>query len=344
MITVCLGSGLLVFKDVQDALHSTAEIAGELGETLLEVEESISGGLIVGAKGKFWGTGEKEEEVGMIEEPSVRWEGDFNDYGWPKVIGKGSSEKFDSELAEKMVEGLDPIKPNPILTEPLSSLGARGDNSYIWGAETLQEYTQSLHSFIEHAFPTKMHSEHKAGIAKYLTAWDLDYFRLEGIGMRDGTKTIYMTDKDKNRMANSNEVLTWVRNPDSWPFRFLDDWEMEKWVKGHFDGSTFYKVWEALPMKILKADTLRYLLLYISGGVYTDIDTKLLKSMSEWGKTATFWNEGKGWMDEEAARDIHKKWKKLPPPSVIVGIEADVGDREDWYDWWPRPVSEEMDS
>jgi len=27
------------------------------------------------------------------------------------------------------------------------------------------------------------------------------------------------------------------------------------------------------------------------------------------------------------------------PPSVIVGIEADVGDREDWAMWWPRPVS-----
>ncbi len=28
----------------------------------------------------------------------------------------------------------------------------------------------------------------------------------------------------------------------------------------------------------------------------------------------------------------------LPPPSVIVGIEADVGDRADWHDWWPRPL------
>jgi alpha 1,6-mannosyltransferase len=29
----------------------------------------------------------------------------------------------------------------------------------------------------------------------------------------------------------------------------------------------------------------------------------------------------------------------LGPPSVIVGIEADVGeDREDWHDWYPRPL------
>jgi hypothetical protein len=24
---------------------------------------------------------------------------------------------------------------------------------------------------------------------------------------------------------------------------------------------------------------------------------------------------------------------------VIVGIEADVGERDDWNEWWPRPVS-----
>jgi hypothetical protein len=24
---------------------------------------------------------------------------------------------------------------------------------------------------------------------------------------------------------------------------------------------------------------------------------------------------------------------------AVVGIEADVGDRADWADWWPRPVS-----
>jgi hypothetical protein len=24
---------------------------------------------------------------------------------------------------------------------------------------------------------------------------------------------------------------------------------------------------------------------------------------------------------------------------VVVGIEADVGERDDWNEWWPRPVS-----
>ena len=28
----------------------------------------------------------------------------------------------------------------------------------------------------------------------------------------------------------------------------------------------------------------------------------------------------------------------LGTPSVVVGVEADVGGREDWHDWWPRPV------
>lgn len=24
---------------------------------------------------------------------------------------------------------------------------------------------------------------------------------------------------------------------------------------------------------------------------------------------------------------------------MVVGIEADVGERDDWNEWWPRPVS-----
>jgi alpha 1,6-mannosyltransferase len=29
----------------------------------------------------------------------------------------------------------------------------------------------------------------------------------------------------------------------------------------------------------------------------------------------------------------------LGEASVVIGIEADVGGREDWHEWWPRPVS-----
>jgi len=87
---------------------------------------------------------------------------------------------------------------------------------------------------------------------------------------------------------------------------------------------------------------LRYLLLYLEGGIYSDTDTTLLKPPGRWGDGPRLWRDGAGWLEPgqldrlaagENINDI------IGPPSIIVGIEADVGSREDWNDWWPRPVS-----
>lgn len=86
---------------------------------------------------------------------------------------------------------------------------------------------------------------------------------------------------------------------------------------------------------------LRYLLLLVEGGIYTDTDTRLRKPPSRWGRGATLWAGGKGLTKDEQNRiAVGEKWEDvLGPPSVVVGVEADVGEREDWNDWWPRPVS-----
>lgn len=53
------------------------------------------------------------------------------------------------------------------------------------------------------------------------------------------------------------------------------------------------------------------------------------------------WANGKGLSKQEKARIASgEDWKEvLGPPSIVVGIEADVGERGDWHDWWSRPVS-----
>jgi len=87
---------------------------------------------------------------------------------------------------------------------------------------------------------------------------------------------------------------------------------------------------------------LRYLLLYLEGGIYTDTDTTLLQSPRAWGQGVKLWRDGAGWIEPEDTARIaagEKTEDVLGPPSVIVGVEADVGDRVDWNDWWPRPVS-----
>ena len=91
------------------------------------------------------------------------------------------------------------------------------------------------------------------------------------------------------------------------------------------------------PTLLQHADTLRYLLLAVSGGIYSDIDTKRLKPISEWSRHAELWKDGKGWLSADDRKRMDAEGG-LPPPSVIIGIEADVGDRSDWHDWWPRPL------
>lgn len=91
-----------------------------------------------------------------------------------------------------------------------------------------------------------------------------------------------------------------------------------------------------------KADLLRYLLLLVHGGIYSDTDTRLLKAPSKWGAGATLWRGGEGWLADADRRRIEAGESiddVLGRPAVVVGIEVDVQDRDDWRDWWPRPVS-----
>jgi alpha 1,6-mannosyltransferase len=90
---------------------------------------------------------------------------------------------------------------------------------------------------------------------------------------------------------------------------------------------------------------LRYTLLYLVGGVYTDTDTSLLKAITDWGEDPDLYRQGRGWLfpedrvGEPTEDELDELKRGLKRPSVIVGVESDVGDREDWHDWWSRPVS-----
>jgi alpha 1,6-mannosyltransferase len=74
-----------------------------------------------------------------------------------------------------------------------------------------------------------------------------------------------------------------------------------------------FEAYEALPKPVLKADFFRYLILLARGGVYSDIDTTALKSVSRWAPA------------------------ELEPFGLGVGIEADP-DRPDWHDWYARRI------
>jgi alpha 1,6-mannosyltransferase len=75
----------------------------------------------------------------------------------------------------------------------------------------------------------------------------------------------------------------------------------------------FFEAYDALPNPVLKADFFRYLILLACGGVYSDIDTTALKSVSHWAPA------------------------EHEPFGLVVGIEADP-DRPDWHDWYARRI------
>ncbi|OBT44484.1 hypothetical protein VE00_04900 [Pseudogymnoascus sp. WSF 3629] len=76
------------------------------------------------------------------------------------------------------------------------------------------------------------------------------------------------------------------------------------------------QAYEALPLPILKADFFRYLILLARGGIYTDIDTHALRSALDWIPAS---------VPHEAV-------------GLVVGIEVDAADREDWAEWYSRRI------
>lgn len=76
------------------------------------------------------------------------------------------------------------------------------------------------------------------------------------------------------------------------------------------------EVYDSLPLPVLKADYFRYVILLARGGIYSDIDTRALKSATEW-----------------LPADFDRSTVGL-----VVGIEADASDRKDWAEWYSRQI------
>ncbi|CAI4061903.1 initiation-specific alpha-1,6-mannosyltransferase SKDI_07G2170 [Saccharomyces kudriavzevii IFO 1802] len=102
------------------------------------------------------------------------------------------------------------------------------------------------------------------------------------------------------------------------------------------------QAFKLMPKNILKADFFRYLVLFARGGVYSDIDTRLLKPIDSWP------SKRKSWLDDIINVNIaipYKNLKVSPPtsskisqqPGLVIGIEADP-DRVDWNDHYARRI------
>ncbi|KAI9337942.1 hypothetical protein BDR26DRAFT_863335 [Obelidium mucronatum] len=101
-------------------------------------------------------------------------------------------------------------------------------------------------------------------------------------------KTIHQTYKtatatDWAKEAGKNNRTNWFLSWEGFGYSHsvLDDVSAAAFISSHFDTRTV-AAYSKMPLPVLKADLLRYAMLYIHGGVYSDSDTECLQPVDNW--------------------------------------------------------------
>lgn len=83
-------------------------------------------------------------------------------------------------------------------------------------------------------------------------------------------KHIFQTDK---LGRETDETRSWKTENPIWDYRLMDDREADEWVGHWFGGSEVEWTWRFMKVGVLKADFLRYLVMLVHGGVYSDSES-----------------------------------------------------------------------
>ncbi|KAK7207301.1 nucleotide-diphospho-sugar transferase [Myxozyma melibiosi] len=152
----------------------------------------------------------------------------------------------------------------------------------------------------------------------------------------------------KHARTDSHFEERFVRTTDSWArlnpdytFEVLDDAAAAAMIRQLYAPvPAVVDAYFAMPVPVLRADFFRYLILLARGGIYSDIDTRALKSTKKWFYSAV---GPVGTIDGKLAIDLSDEEKEElrtqleADTGLVVGIEADP-DRPDWHDWYARRV------
>jgi len=93
-------------------------------------------------------------------------------------------------------------------------------------------------------------------------------------------KIIYQTWKTKTldkKVQNIRKKIQ-ILNP-NYKMRLFDDNDIEIWIKSNFDNGIIYDTYKKLKVGAGKADFWRYLILYMNGGIYLDIDSDIVRPL-----------------------------------------------------------------
>lgn len=84
-------------------------------------------------------------------------------------------------------------------------------------------------------------------------------------------KTIHQTDKEHDG-GDLSKAWRDLNEPDGWSYNFLNDNQAAEWIADIWAGSNVEWSWQYMHRGVLRADFLRYLLILVRGGVYSDVD------------------------------------------------------------------------
>lgn len=234
----------------------------------------------------------------------------------------------------------------------LSSLGVVADRTFqLLEPDKPDLYWATLETFVHGAgLPPALEAQLLASLEMYGADSSTAATSIHSdLGMRH-YKKIWQTAKHDQARDNGG----WTTRNDGWAWSLLDDAEAVVWAKQALDNRSdddqlavgLWGTWEKMGDSgkggILRSDMLRYLLMLcvvaawtpwrnltklivqafhfasVEGGVYTDTDTNCLKPIDQWGKGARIF--------------LPKEARSQGDAKVVIGIEADVGTREDWHD------------
>lgn len=76
-------------------------------------------------------------------------------------------------------------------------------------------------------------------------------------------------------------TYTWInKNPD-WEYRYMSGKQREIFILDNF-GNEWLDIYNSYPYRIMKSDIWRYMVLYVYGGFYVDLDTKCIDPIIKW--------------------------------------------------------------
>ena len=128
-------------------------------------------------------------------------------------------------------------------------------------------FVGSILIFLHHvggSVPYRSHTRPEKIPKKIWQSWKVDSFRFE--------------DRDTER------ARTWTTKNSAYRYELLTDDNAMGYVEQHFGPSGFNRpdivhIYRSLNAKIIKSDLLRYLVMYVEGGVYADIDVEAVRSI-----------------------------------------------------------------